>query len=203
VTQGFEGEANVYVTRGFSFYLNGTEGSAKYVTGNLPSKGLWVANAPANTEALGLTYQQKYFDLGIFDKRIGGMWNDNSANIVVPAGGLVTITNPAGYATTFSTTTKITTNQTIPIAPFNVTNFYFNFTLRKGSRFDGTKFRFTVNNLFNAHALIGDSQAAAGTNANPWLYTSSVATGGADQLTLMAGRSFSGTVTFGLSPKNR
>jgi len=209
VTQGFEGEANVYATHGFSFYLNGTAGSAKYVTGNLPSKGLWVANAPADTEALGLTYKQKYFDVGIFDKRIGGMWNDNSANIVVPADGSVTITNPAGYATTFtnvtaaSATTKITTNQVIQIPAFNVTNFYINFTLRKGSRFDGTKFRFTVNNLLDSHALIGDSQATAGTTANPWLYTNNLTTGGADQLTLMAARSFMMTVTFGLSPKNR
>jgi iron complex outermembrane receptor protein len=209
ITQGFEGEANVYVTRGFGFYVNGTAGSAKYVTNNLPSKGLRVANAPADTEALGLTYHQKYLDLGIFDKRVGDMWNDNSANIVVPARSSVVITNPAGYATTFtnstsaSTTTKITANQVIPIAPFNVANFYVNFTVRKGSRFDGTKIRFTVNNLFNSHALMGDSQATAGTTSNPWLYTNSVATGGAYLLTLMAGRSFMGTVTFGLSLKNR
>ena len=205
VTQGFEGEANVYLIRGISAYVNGTEGSAKYVTNGLASKGLWVANAPADTEAVGITYQQKYFDVGIFDKRIGDMWNDNSATVTLPANGSLTVINPAGYAATFTNTAasvknKITANQVIPIAPFNVTNFYFNFILRKGSRFDGTKFRFTVNNLFNSHALIGESQATAGSNSNLWLYTPA---GGADQLTLMAGRSVMMTVTFGLSPKNR
>lgn len=208
VTEGFEGEANLFLSHGFSAYVNGTAGSAKYVTAGLPSKGLWVANAPANTEAVGVTYQQKFFEIGIFEKRVGDMWNDNSASVVVPANGSVTITNPVGNAVTFtnptaaSVTNKITTNQVIPIAPFNVTNFYFNFTLKNGSIFSGTKFRFTVNNLFNSHNIVGDAQAAAGTTANPWLYTGgSLATGGADQLTLLPGRSVMMTVTIGLSQK--
>src|ERR1019366_2344125 len=101
---------------------------------------------------------------GIFDKRVGQMWNDNSASIVVPANGSVSVTNPIGYSVTYANTTsksstvKITANQVIPIAPFNVTNFYFNFALKSGGHFDGTKLRFTANNLFNAHNIVGDSQ---------------------------------------------
>src|ERR1700681_4847572 len=66
VTTGFEGEANIYITHGLSFYANGTAGKAHYV-----NTGLWVANTPSNTEAFGLTYHQKHGDFGIFDKRVG------------------------------------------------------------------------------------------------------------------------------------
>jgi iron complex outermembrane recepter protein len=208
VTQGFEGEANVYLTRGLSFYVNGTAGSAKYVTDGLPSKGLWVANTPTDTKGFGLTYQQKYLQIGIFDKRIGDMWNDNAASFNVPAMGSTTLTNPVGYSVTYTNTTaaalpvKITTNQVIPIEPFQVTNFYFNFTVKNGSLFDGTKIRFSVNNMFNAHNIVGDTQAAAGTITNPWLYTGGSPTlGAADQLTLLSGRSVTVTITLGISPK--
>ena len=194
VTKGFEGEANLYLTHGFGLYANGTAGSAHYVTDELPSKGLWVANTPASTQAVGLTWQQKHFEVGFFDKRIGDMWNDNSATINVPAAtssapGTITITNPDGYSVTYTNTAtsvdkiKITANQTILIQPFNVANFYFNFTLKNGSRFDGTKFRFTVNNLFNSHSIVSDSQAIAGCagttsqcttgtvlSSSPWFY---------------------------------
>ncbi len=133
VSKGFEGEANVYLTRGFSFYVNGTVGSAKYVSDGFANKGLWVANSPANTQGFGFTYQQKHFDLGIFDKRIGSMWNDNSPY-----------------------------NQVIPINPFSVTNAYLNYNLRNGSRFDQTKFRISINNLLDNHNIVGDQQALAG-----------------------------------------
>ena len=166
VTKGFEGEVNVYFTRGLSFYVNGTAGTAKYV-----NSGLWIANAPSNTEAFGLTYQQKHFDLGIFDKRVGQMWNDLSL-----ASGAVA-------------------NQVIPINPFSVTNVYFNYVLRNGSRFDQTKFRVSANNVLNQRGIIGDQQtfntAAAYTPGN------------SDQLVLLPGRSISMTVTLGFSLTKR
>jgi iron complex outermembrane receptor protein len=75
-----EAEANVYLGSGFSLYLNGTLGSAKY-----QSTGLWVASAPQNTETFGLTYQRRNWDFGFFDKRVGHMWNDNGgANQAIP-----------------------------------------------------------------------------------------------------------------------
>ena len=75
-----------------------------------------MANAPANTKALGLTSQQKYLDIGIVNKRIGPMWNDGGK----------------GYNLI---------NQYVPIDPFNMTNLFFNFTIRKGSFFDQSKLR--------------------------------------------------------------
>ena len=215
VTYGFEGEATANLTHGFSFYVNGTTGRAKYVTANLPSDGLRVANAPADTEAFGLTYQQKYFEIGIFDKRVGDIYNDNKVSFSVPAATksgpgtfVFSGTNPAGNAFSISYTNpqaasysiSLPTNQVIPIQPFNVCDFYFNFTLKSSSWYDGSKFRFSVNNIFNARNLIGDSQATVGTAANPWLYTP---TGAADQLLLMPGRSIAMTVTLGISPKSK
>jgi iron complex outermembrane receptor protein len=163
VTKGFEGEANVYLTRGLGFYVNGTVGTAKYVSNGFANKGLWVANTPSNTEAFGLTYQQKHFDLGIFDKRVGPMWNDNSPF-----------------------------NQVIPINPFSTTNVYFNYVLRNGSHFDQTKFRLSVNNVFNSRGIVGDQQAAPGAAYKP---------GDLDLLQLLPGRSITLTVTPGYAPK--
>jgi iron complex outermembrane receptor protein len=73
-TKGIEAESNILVGHGFSVYLNGTLGSAKYQT-----TGLWVQNAPKNTATVGLTYRVKSWDLGFFNKRIGSMYNDNGA----------------------------------------------------------------------------------------------------------------------------
>ena len=42
-----------------------------------PMAGLWIANTPKNTEAVGLTYQMKNWDLRIFNKRVCPMCNDN------------------------------------------------------------------------------------------------------------------------------
>jgi iron complex outermembrane receptor protein len=74
VSKGVEAESTIYFGRGVSIYLNGTAGSAKYVTTDL-----WVANAPKNTVTAGLSYQHRNWDLGFFNKRIGQMYNDNGA----------------------------------------------------------------------------------------------------------------------------
>jgi iron complex outermembrane recepter protein len=73
-TKGVEAESNVLIGHGFSLYLNGTLGSARYA-----QTGLYVASAPKNTETLGLTYRVKGWDLGFFNKRIGAMYNDNGS----------------------------------------------------------------------------------------------------------------------------
>src|SRR5215470_11204334 len=73
-TKGIEMESTIFIGRGLSLYLNGTEGSAKY-----DSTGLYKANAPGNTETAGLSYQRSNWDLGFFNKRISNMWNDNGA----------------------------------------------------------------------------------------------------------------------------
>ncbi len=181
VTKGFEGEANVYLTRGFSFYINGTAGEAKYVSQMIPNSSnvlapnvnyeKWVANTPSDTEAFGLSYQQKHFDAGIFDKRVGKMWND------------LKLASGATY------------NQIIPIDSFSVTNIYFNYVLANGSHFRETKLRLSVNNLFDNHNIVGVTQA---------INTAAVYTPGpADQLSMLPGRSITGTITIGYSPRNR
>jgi iron complex outermembrane receptor protein len=73
-TRGVEAESSVYFGHGFSAYVNGTAGIAKYNDTNL-----WVQNAPRDTETIGLSYQQGNWDLGFFNKRIGQMYNDNGA----------------------------------------------------------------------------------------------------------------------------
>jgi iron complex outermembrane receptor protein len=177
--KGVEAEANIYVTSGISVYTNFTVGKAEYISQQIPNGsgvlapntnyGLWVANTPSNTESIGLMYQQKHFDAGVFDKRIGPMWNDLSL-----ASGAVA-------------------NQVIPINPFSITNFYFNYIIRNGSRFDQTKFRLSINNVFDAHNIFGDQQAFA--------TTATYKTGPGDLLSLVPGRSVALTVTFGLSTK--
>jgi iron complex outermembrane receptor protein len=179
VSKGMEAEANIYVTKGISVYSNFTVGTARYVSQQIPNGsgvlaanpnlGLSVANTPSNTEGIGVMYQQKHFDIGVFDKRIGPMWNDLSLS----SGGVA--------------------NQVIPINPFSITNFYFNYIVRNGSRFDQTKFRLSINNVFDAHNIYGDQQVFA--------TTATYKPGAADQLSLLPGRSIALTVTFGLSTK--
>ncbi len=184
VTKGFEAETNVYMTRGLSLYVNGTAGTARYVSPTLinststttttvtnPNYNAWVANTPANTEALGLTYQRKTLDMGFFHKRVGPMWNDGTF-----ASGL-------------------NANQYIPIDPFNIDNLYLNYTIRSNSHLDGTKLRFTVNNLLNTQnitSLTSGTTAVAGAAYVP---------SSTDALGLTPGRSYTMTVTFGYAPK--
>jgi iron complex outermembrane receptor protein len=172
VSKGFEAEANVYLGHGLSFYGNGTAGSAHYVSqtingANNPNVNRSVANTPANTESLGFTYQQKYFDVGMFNKRVGPMWND--------------IKGTAG-----------TVNQGIAIDPFNITNFYVNYTIRNGSHFDQTKLKLSFNNVFNTDQIVGIGQAAKANVFTP---------GPNDTLTLTPPRSVTLTVVLGWSPK--
>jgi iron complex outermembrane receptor protein len=126
-TKGVEAEGSILIGRGLSLYLNGTMGSAKYQEGPAYANGgLWIQNSPKNTEAIGLTYQMKNWDLGMFHKRVGTMYNDNGTN-----------------------------NQAIAIDPFNVTNLFFNYTFRGDTYLRGTKIRFGINNLFNQHNIVG------------------------------------------------
>jgi iron complex outermembrane receptor protein len=168
VTQGFEGETNIAVFRGLNLYLNGTYGVARYVSSSVngatnPNYNKWVANTPANTEDFGLTYSGRGMDFGMFNKRVGSMWNDNG-----------------------------TFNQVVPIAPFSVTNLFFNYTVRNGSRLDGSKVRLSFNNLFNTENIISVNPANKGATFTP---------SASDSLGLLPGRSVTLSVTFGLTRK--
>ena len=204
-TQGFEGEGNVYFGHGLSAYGNATVGRA-YYEGNLATtcttgatgctsstpvlyeaapKGLWVANTPTDTEAAGVSYTNKGFDVGLFDKRVGQMELDNGS-----------------YH-----------NQGI-VNPFNTVNTYLNYTIRSGSHFDQTKIRLSVNNLADSHNItnygiggainqsLNPSLVANGTTyVDSFNTTGPTAINGADTVSILPGRSIVLSVTVGLTPK--
>ena len=73
VTQGVEAESTILVGGGVAVYLNATKGTAKYTDSDL-----WVQNAPSDTETIGLTYNLGNWNVGLFSKRVGEMYNDNA-----------------------------------------------------------------------------------------------------------------------------
>ncbi len=179
VTQGFEGETNIAFTNHLSLYLNGTAGTAKFVSQtiskpsatagqpatNTPNAAynLWVGNAPANTEGYGLSYQSSTFDAGIFNKRIGPYWNAQGTN-----------------------------QQVTPIDPFQITNLFFNYSVRGGHLLDGSKLRLSFNNLFDTRSITSVSAANKTAVFTP-------APG--DALGLLPSRSVTASFIFGFAPK--
>ncbi len=172
VTIGTEMETNVSITRGLSAYANGSVGKAQYTGSGVPS-GLWVANTPAYTEGLGLTYQQHNFDLGAFQKLIGPMWSDNKAY-----------------------------HNQVYNGAFNTANLFLNYTVHNHSLFDQSKINLSVNNLFNSENIIGVTSSnsavpvVVGGVASTYLATTAIS--GNDLLSLTPGRSIMLSVTFGL-----
>jgi iron complex outermembrane receptor protein len=106
---------------------------------------------------------------------VGPMWND------------LTLSN------------NLVANQVIPINPFSTTNVYFNYTLKNGSRWDATKFRLSVNNVFNSRGIVGDTQTATFATQAAAVYTPGLS----DQLVLLPGRSITLTISPGFTPKGR
>ena len=131
-------------------------------TAKYSSNNLWGAGVPSNTEAVGLTYTSSKWNAGLFSKRVGQTYNDNGS--VNQAGS-----NP----------------------PFNMTNLFLNYTLGNGSRLDRTRFRFSVNNLFDSHAITAFTFGSKKSNIP----------GPNDVVSLLAGRSVSFTVTLGYSAR--
>jgi iron complex outermembrane receptor protein len=199
ISQGIEAEANVYLGHGLSAYVNATKGQATY-TGNLyvsdtgttkntvvppgtpntiafsaPS-GLWVSQTPSDTEAVGLSYQDKSWNVGIFEKRIGSEWMDNGSY-----------------------------HNQMAVDPFNMTNLFLGYTIHNHSHFDQTKFRLAINNLFDQHSVTGvtpfSSVAAPITSGvtNPFVGTTAVSQN--DVMSLLPGRCVMMSVTFGFSPR--
>src|SRR5262249_29385607 len=132
-------------------------------TAKYSATNLWAAGVPSNTESIGLTYANRNWNAGIFSKRIGKTYNDNGA-----------------------------VNQASPNDPFNMTNVFINYTCGEvGGNFDRTKLKFSLNNLFDSHAI---------TSYTPGSKTSNDP-GPNDVLTMLAGRSVSFTVTIGYAPR--
>jgi iron complex outermembrane receptor protein len=202
ISKGLEGQSNIYVGHGLSAYLNATverayytgfatiypsSGSSAYLyplNVGAPS-GLWVQQTPSDTEAEGVSYLRDGFDVGLFNKRVGQFYLDDS-----------------GY------------HNQATISPFNLTNTYINYTVRNGSRFDQTKIRLSVNNLFDLHNITGLTLATSATGpsfvaANGQTYTdpfnatvAQAPVSGADNVSIFAGRSIVLSVTFGFNPKH-
>ncbi|HEY9138361.1 MAG TPA: TonB-dependent receptor, partial [Terriglobus sp.] len=201
ITKGFEAESNIYIVHGLSVYLNATVGRATYV-GNLavscasgpgctsstpqlnlsaPS-GLWVANTPSDTETEAVTWQHKSFDFGIFNKRVGTLYQDNGAY-----------------------------HNQATINPFSLSNLFFNYTVRNGGRFDQTKIRLSFNNLFDQHNMTSDNitgnantlnlSANGTTYVDPFNTAGQTPVSGGDNIGVLPGRSVMLSITFGLSPK--
>jgi len=201
ITEGLEGESNINLSHGLGVYLNASYDKAFYkgtlaaaCTGstaacaaagplivNAPSN-LWVQQTPSDVETEGVTYQHKAFDLGFFNKRIGTFYIDNGAY-----------------------------HNQATIAPFDLANMFFNYTIRSGGRFDQTKLRLSFNNLFNSSAITGDTIAGTATpltlSANGTTYTDPFNTNGAtpinggDNVTVLSSRSVTFSIIFGFSPK--
>jgi len=208
ITKGVEGETNIYLTHGLSVYLNASYDKSTYegslavnciagptCTAATPQlivtapSGLYVQQSPTDIESEGLTYQHKAFDFGFFNKRIGTFYVDNG--------------NLTGY----------TFHNQATIAPFNFANLFFNYTLRTGGRFDNTKLRLSLNNLFNSHSITGNSFpsssnpvtqniAANGTTyIDPFNTAGQTPISGADNISILSARSVMFSVIFGISPK--
>ncbi len=151
-TNGFEAEGNYAVTNALSFNGNATIGTAKYeasagspavvdpnsgtviIPAVAPTPTAWVASAPHDTESMGMTYQQRGLDFGIFGKRIGSRWDDIG-----------------NY------------HQVVPYDPFWMSNLFLNYNVRGHSIFDGSKIKLSINNIFDDHSIVLISPANDGT----------------------------------------
>jgi iron complex outermembrane receptor protein len=131
VTKGAEMESTILVARGFSVYLNATAARARY-----KDSGLWVQNTPADLETIGLSYNRTNWNVGLFSKRVGKMWNDNGS-----------------------------LHQAVAIDPFYLTNLFLNYTMGGTSRFASTRIRLAVNNLGNSHAITAVTPGSTKSNA--------------------------------------
>lgn len=133
VTKGIEAEGTIILGGGFSTYLNATFGSAKY-----SDNGLWVANAPSDTQTASLTYDQGPWRAGAFVKRVGRQYAD--------AGG---------------------THQAATIDAYALTNLFVNYTIDKpfaGAK--QAKLQFGINNLFDKHSITNVSPVTPGVASN-------------------------------------
>ncbi len=160
--------------------VNGTLGSAKYQGGpNYPNGGLWVADTPKNVETVSLLWRHQGWSVGLVDKRVGTLYNDNATLSYLING--ISIPFPV--------------DQAITIDPFNIVNVFVNYTVRDKSWLRGSKIGLAVNNLANSHNLVGVTPAAAPTLLAPYVQNAG------DLLNLLPGRSVLLTLTAGWAPR--
>ena len=179
-TKGIEAESNIVVGWGFSLYLNGSLGSAKYQEGpGFPNGGLWVAQTPKNIETISVLWRHKNWDLGLIDKRVGTQYNDNGS-LTYNING-INIPYPV--------------DQAIAIDSFNLVNFFANYTIKNQSWLRGSKIGLAINNLADRHNIVGVTPATPATLAVPYVQN------GGDLLNLLPGCSVMATLTVGWAPR--
>jgi iron complex outermembrane recepter protein len=179
-TKGIEAESNIVAGWGFSLYLNGSMGTAKYQEGkNYPNGGLWLQQTPKNVETIAVLWRHKNWDLGLIEKRVGPQYNDNGSLSYTINGIPV----------------KVPVDQAINIDPFNLVNFNANYTIKNSSWLRGSKLGLAINNLADSHNIVGVSPINGPTLAVPY------APSGGDQLNLLPGRSVMATLTVGWAPR--
>ena len=165
---------------GFSIYGNFTVGSAKYQKGaNYPNGERWVANTPSNVEGISALWQHRNYDFGLTWKRVGTYYQDNGSLSYKING--ISIPFPVDEA--------------YKIQPWNLVNFFVNYTVKTSSHFRGTKIQLAFNNLANSHSLVGITPGTAATATTPYTQSPN------DLLNLLPGRSISLTITGGYAPK--
>ncbi len=179
-TKGIEAESNVILGWGFSVYANGSLGSAKYQEGvNIPNGGLWVADTPKNVETISLLWRRQNWDIGLVDKRVGTLYDDNGTYTYTIDG--IKIPYPV--------------DQAVTINPFNLVNVFFNYTIKNQSWLRGSKVGLAVNNLTNNRSIVGITPGTAATATVAYTPSST------DQLNLLPGRSVMVTFTAGWAPR--
>ena len=145
-------------------------------------KGISIREAADATKIRG-DYLQKFegnhFDIGLTDKRVGQYFNDNKTLKYTINGATI----------------PVPVNNAVSINPWNLTNLFFNYTIKNQSHFRGTKIQLAINNLANSHAIVGVTAANGGTIAVPYVQSPS------DLINLLPGRSFSLTITGGYAPR--
>ena len=155
-------------------------GSAKYQTGpNYPNGGLWVADTPNNVETISLLWRHQDWSVGLVDKRVGTLYNDNATLNYLING--ISIPYPVDEA--------------VKIDPFNLVNVFVNYTVKSRSWLRGSKIGLAVNNLANSHNLVGITPGIAPTASAPYVESPS------DLLNLLPGRSVMVTFTAGWAPR--
>ena len=90
-----------------------------------------MQNAPSDTETIGLTYNLGSWNIGFFSKRVGQMYNDNGS-----------------------------VHQAFAIDPFNITNLFVNYTVRRVVEAVAVEIRLAVNNLTDSHAITAVTPAS-------------------------------------------
>jgi iron complex outermembrane receptor protein len=153
-TTGFEAEGNLYAGHGLSFNFTGTVGQAKYeasagqtlANGQVlaPTPSQWVALSANYTVSAGVTYTDRHWAAGFFNKDIGPRYVDNGAF-----------------------------HQATQLNSFWMNNLFFNYRLPTNSIFNGSKIKLSFNNLFNFHDVVGLAPGVSATAAAPYVVSGS------------------------------